>query len=86
MTTVEVQLTLPEDVLEYLQNQASSRKVSLGDVVGEVLTDYLAEPTKEEILESMRQSLIDGLAGRVRPAREALAELKKELGIHDDEG
>lgn len=85
MTTLEVQLTLSEEVLEYLRQQATSRNVPLGEVVSEVLDDYLNEPTKEAILETTRASLREGLAGKVRPVDDVLAELKQELGWYADE-
>ena len=37
------------------------------------------EPTKEEILASIRRGLEDVRAGRTRPAREALAEVRRKL-------
>lgn len=82
MTTVDVKLRLSDEVLEYLQRESRNRKVSLDDVVSDVLLDYFDEPTKEEILTSIRESLRDGLAGKVRPVDEILAELKSEMGAH----
>lgn len=55
------------------------------EVVSDVLADYFDEPAKDEILESIRDSLREGLAGKVRPVDEVLAELKQELGLHADE-
>jgi len=85
MTRLDVQLTLSEEVLEYLRQQAISRNIPLGDVVSDVLADYLDDPTKEEILETIRASLRDGLAGKVRPVDDVLADLKQELGWYADE-
>lgn len=85
MTTVDIKLKLSDEVLEYLQRESRNRKVSLDDVVSDVLVDYFDEPTKEEILISIRESLRDGLAGKVRPVDEILGELKQELGLHGDE-
>lgn len=86
MTTVDIKLRLSDEVLEYLERESRNRKVSLDDVVSDVLVDYFDEPTKEEILISIRESLRDGLAGKVRPVDEILAELKQELGLDGDEG
>jgi hypothetical protein len=86
MTIVDIKLNLSDEVLEYLQRESEKRKVSLDDVVSEVLSDYFDEPTDDEILENMREALRDGLAGKVRPVDDVLAELKQELGFHADEG
>ena len=85
MTIVDVKLKLPDEVLEYLQREAKHRQVPLDDVVSDVLADYFDDPTKAEILDSIRQSLRDGLAGKVRPVDEVLAELKEEFWPHADE-
>jgi hypothetical protein len=85
MTTVDVKLKLSDEVLEYLQRESENRQVPLDDVVSDVVAVYFDEPTKEEILESIRESLRDGLAGKVRLVDEVIAELKRELGLHVDE-
>ena len=38
-----------------------------------------AEPTKAEILADLREALKEALAGKGRPAREALAELRRKI-------
>jgi predicted transcriptional regulator len=81
MITVDVKLKLSDEVLQYLQREADNRKISLDEVVSDVLEDYFDEPTKEEILEGIRQSMLDVLAGNVRPADEVLAELKEEFNF-----
>jgi hypothetical protein len=75
MMTVDVKLKLSDEVLEYLRHEVQNRKVPLDEVVSDVLADYFDEPTKDEILESIRQSLREGLAGKVRPVEDVLAEL-----------
>jgi predicted transcriptional regulator len=84
MTTVDVRLKLSDEVLEYLQRESENRRVPLDDVVSDVLADYFEEPTKEEILAGIRQSMLDVLAGNVRPADEVLAELKQEFDFDAD--
>ena len=42
------------------------------------------EPTKAEILEDLRQGLKEALEGKGRPAREALAELRRKLADNAD--
>jgi hypothetical protein len=85
MTTVDVRLKLSDEVLEYLQRESENRQVPLDDVVSDVLADYFEEPTKEEILAGIRQSMLDVLAGNVRPADAVLAELKQEFDFDADE-
>jgi len=40
MTTVELKVNLPEDVLEYMQREAEQRNVSLNSIASEVLAEY----------------------------------------------
>ena len=61
MTTLDMKLQISDDVLNYLRQEAHSRNVSLDVVVSEVLADYFAESTKEEVL-----------AGNYRPTHDAL--------------
>ena len=84
MTSLKLKLNLPDDVLEYLRREAGQRNVPLDDVVSEVVAEYFEEPTREEILESIRQSMQEALAGNVRPVDEVLAELKEEFDFDAD--
>ena len=86
MTTVEVKLNVSDEVLGYLQREAKQRKVPLAVVVSDVLKDYFEEPTKAEILASVRRSLEQGLAGEARPAHEVLDEIEREMGGNADQG
>ena len=79
MTSLQITLNLSPEVLERLQEAAEARNLSLDVVINDAIQDYFDEPTKEEILDTMRQSLHEGLAGQVRPVDEVLAELKAEL-------
>lgn len=44
------------------------------------------EPTTEELAEMLRESIEDVKAGRTRPAREFLRELREHLAEDDDAG
>lgn len=44
------------------------------------------EPTSEELIEMLRESLKDVKAGRTRPAREFLRELRETLAADEDAG
>jgi hypothetical protein len=65
-------------VLTRLQREAERHHIDVGDLVRGVIESYLDddEPTKEEILENLRQSMLDALAGRTRPADEMIEELR----------
>jgi hypothetical protein len=84
MTALELKLNLPDEVLEYLQRDAKNRNIPLDDVVSEIVTEYLDEPTEEEILEDIRQSMKDVMAGNVRSIDDVLAELKEEFDFDAD--
>ena len=85
----ELTLHLPDDVLERLQGEARHLNVSVDRVISTAIERYLSddddEPTEEEILESIRAGMLDALAGRVRPAREVMAELRAKFGDNADE-
>ena len=73
-------LQLPDEVLSRLQRAAERQKIPVGDLVREAIESYLdeeGEPTKEALLEDLRQSMRDALAGRTRPADEVLGELQR---------
>lgn len=84
--TIDVKLTLSDEIMEYLLREAENRKVSLDKVVSEVVEGYFDDPTREELLAGLRTALLDVVAGNTHPARELLAELKEEFGDDDDEG
>ena len=42
------------------------------------------EPTDEEVLESIRRGMEDVKAGRTRPARQAIAEIRSKLAADAD--
>lgn len=84
MTSVELKLSVPDDILASLQNEAQRRNVSLDTVVSLLVADYFEESSDEEILASLRRSLAQALAGNVRPAHEALDELEREMGDNAD--
>jgi predicted transcriptional regulator len=84
----ELSLQLPDDVLTRLQSEAERRQVPLDDLVRVAIESYLDqdEPTRDAILESLRQAMRDALAGRVRPARAVLDELRREIENDADNG
>lgn len=77
-TKLQIELSISDEVLEYLQNEAGRRSISLDVVVSEVIEDYFEDPTDEQILESLKRGMQQALAGDVRPAHEVLDELENE--------
>ena len=78
MTTVDLKVSLSDEVLEYMQREAERRNVSLDSIASEVLAEYYDEPDEEEILSGLKRSMEQVLAGDFRPAREVLDEIERE--------
>lgn len=79
MATFHLRLELSPEVAGYLQEEARNRAISLDQVVSDVLTDYFAELTEDQILDSIRIGMRQAFAGQGRPAREVLAEVDREV-------
>ncbi|MCY3832131.1 MAG: hypothetical protein OXG85_03880 [Chloroflexi bacterium] len=79
MATFDLRLELSQEIAEYLQEEAKNRRISLAEVVSDVLPDYFAEMTEDEILESIRIGMRQALAEQGRPAREVLAEIDRDV-------
>lgn len=80
--TVDVKLNVSQEIMAYLRREAQNRNVSLDDVVSGVLADYFDDPTHEELLNGLKRSLEQVVAGDYRPAHEFLDEMDNEIG-HD---
>jgi len=83
---VEFTLKLPDEVLSRLESEAKRQQIPVNDLVREVIETYLDEdePTKEELLADLRQSMIDAIAGRTRPADEVIEELRQKYPTNAD--
>ncbi|MCY3798536.1 MAG: hypothetical protein OXG84_12050 [Chloroflexi bacterium] len=79
MATINLRLEISQEIASYLQEEARNRRISLDQVVSDVLTDYFAEQTEDEILEDIRIGMRQALIGEGRPAREVLAEVDREV-------
>ena len=79
MATFDLRLEISQEIAGYLQEEAKKRGVSVGQVVGDILTDYFAELTEDEILDNIRIGMRQAFAGQGRPAREVLAEVEREV-------
>lgn len=78
MNQLDLKVQVSDEVLGQLRVTADERELSINDIVSEMLEGYYDDPTHEEILKGIREGMRDALAGRTRPAREVLAELKQE--------
>jgi|GEM_PF-996959 len=80
-------LNLSDDMLKQLEIEAQQRQIPIEDVVKTALDYFFVdrEPTNEEILSDLRESLKDTKAGRVRQADDVFTELYQELGFDADD-
>lgn len=81
----QLTLQLPEEVLNCLQREAERRHVQLDDVVLDAIRSYFNEdePSQEELLDDLRQSMTDALAGRTHPAERLIDELRRKYPADD---
>jgi len=79
MTILEIKLSISDEILAYLQQEAQDRNISLDVVVSETLEAYFDEPSDEEILSSIKIGMREALAGNYRPAHEVLDEIENEM-------
>ncbi len=88
--TIEFKLSLPTEVLQRLEAEAERQHLPLPAVVREAIETYLNELDEdtpdEQILANFREGFADALAGRTRPAREVLGEIRREITQDGDEG
>lgn len=84
MTTLTIQLKLSDETLARLKEEAQERNLPIDVLISERLEDEFNEPTEVEILETIRQSMRDSLAGNTRPVDEVLAELEDEFDFDAD--
>lgn len=79
--TRELTLNISEELVRRLEAEAKERNLAISQLVEEAIEQALEieDTPDEEILEGLRQSILDVRAGRTRPAREVLAEIRKEL-------
>lgn len=92
-TSVEFVTTLPKTLIQRLEAEAKRQALSVDALINEAIEIYLDEleddeeyedTPDEEILADFRQAWHDAMTGNVVPAREALAEIRKELGLNTD--
>jgi hypothetical protein len=88
MHKINVELTLSDELLTQLEKVSASSNMSLDAVIVAAVEDYLLDDDEdfedesdEEILESFTEGFREALMDNVRPAREVLAEIKRELGM-----
>lgn len=90
---IELEVLLSPVAYARLKDEAQRRQVVLDDVVRDVLESYahdlgsdetdlgdLEDPSDEVILDKLRAGFEDIKRGRLIPARQALAELRRKFG------
>mgnify|MGYP005853106443 CR=1 FL=1 len=81
MTTLTIEIS--DELFSQLKALADDAQISVNHLVNKMihasLLDENDEPTDEEIIHDIRQSLKDELAGNVRPLGEVLDELRREI-------
>lgn len=75
-----VHVNLTNDLLQDLQGELGRRNLdSMDSLIHDILTEYFKEPSKEDILASMREAIIDFKQGNVLSMDEVMAELREEF-------
>ncbi len=66
MANFDLRIEVSQEIAGYLQKEAQNHGLTLDQVVSDVLSDYFAEQTEDEILESIRIGMRQALAGQGR--------------------
>jgi len=81
MTTLTIEIS--DELFSQLKALADDAQISVNHLVNNMihasLMDDDDEPTNEEIIHDIRQSLKDELAGNVRPLEDVLDEIRREI-------
>jgi hypothetical protein len=97
VVTVNVAELLDEEYLAKLHEHMAAIGKTLPEVIQDGLYIYVDrigiehpdDTPDDQVLEGLRQGLLDAFAGRTRPAREAMEELRLELEaeeLHAEQG
>lgn len=81
MTILDVKLRLSDHLLERLEEEAHDLNLPLDQVVMLAVEDFLEDESDEDILAGIRQGMLEALAGNTMPAKQAIAEIRRELGL-----
>lgn len=85
MSDEAITVHLPEDMLERLQREANRQGIAAEDLARRVIENYFDEPTKEELLDGLKTAMEDAIAGRGKPARQVLEDIRREIEADADE-
>lgn len=80
MTTLTIEIS--DETFSQLKALADDAQISVNHLVNNIIQSNLTdddEPTDEEIIHDIRQSLKDYVAGNVRPLEDVLDELRREI-------
>lgn len=85
MTTLTIEIS--DETFSQLKALADDAQISVNHLVNNLIQASLTdedEPTDEEIIHDIRQSLKDYVAGNVRPLGDVLDELRREIFANAD--
>ncbi len=85
MTTLTIEIS--DELFSQLKALADDAQISVNHLVNNMIQASLLdddEPTDEEIIHDIRQSLKDYVAGNFRPLGEVLDELRREIFANAD--
>ncbi len=85
MTTLTIEIS--DETYAELKALADNSQMSVNHLVNHIIRANLLdddEPTDEEIINDIRQSLKDYVAGNVRPLGDVLDELRREVFANAD--
>lgn len=88
MINLTIPLSLPEEVVAYLQEKAQLQQVTIADIVLEAIDAYAEQATElsnEQILDNSETGMLDALKGHTHPADDVLAELRQKLSLNADQ-
>lgn len=81
----KISFRIDNDLLDRLREEAERLDLPLAVFIRSALEQYFDdEPTDEEILQNLREAMIDVLEGRTYPIREVLNELQDDI-VYDEE-
>lgn len=86
--TIELEQLLKPEKLAKLREEAERQQIAIDELVRGALEDYIddldGDDTPDDVVLSHLNKAVDDVnAGRTRPAREALAELRKKIADAD---
>lgn len=85
MATLKLEFELPDHLIEVLDDASRLLNITRTEALIRAIEGYYIDDEPRDLtIASLREAVADIKAGRVYPARESLAALRRELGIDAD--